>query len=43
LALKDEQVVFPANSQLFVAIGAAIGSRNNPVISFNNLQKSFLP
>lgn len=39
LGLQESQVVFPQNSQLFVAIGAALASRNQSVISFQSLQK----
>lgn len=37
LKLTDEQVIFPRNSQLFVALGAAISSKNEKPISFKNL------
>ncbi len=37
LNLKDEQVVFPENSQIFVAIGAAIASKTEKVIDFKAL------
>jgi predicted CoA-substrate-specific enzyme activase len=37
LNLSDEQVVFPENSQLFVAMGAAIKSRANKSILIKNL------
>lgn len=39
LNLKEEQVVFPENSQLFVAIGAALASRTSPAIQFKLLKK----
>jgi predicted CoA-substrate-specific enzyme activase len=39
LNLKEEQVIFPENSQLFVAIGAALASRTSPVIQFKLLKK----
>ncbi|NTV90373.1 MAG: 2-hydroxyglutaryl-CoA dehydratase, partial [Clostridiales bacterium] len=38
LALKPEEVIFPDNSQLFVAIGAAVASRKQPYISFKTLK-----
>jgi predicted CoA-substrate-specific enzyme activase len=37
LSLSDEQVVFPENSQLFVAMGAAMKSRSNKIIQLKNL------
>lgn len=37
LELKDEDVIIPQNSQLFVAMGAAIASRNGEVMSFVEL------
>ncbi|KAA8674334.1 acyl-CoA dehydratase activase-related protein [Clostridium sp. MT-14] len=37
LKLTDKQVFFPENSQLFVALGAAISSKNEKPISFKNL------
>ena len=39
LDLSEKQVIFPDNSQLFVAIGAAIASKNESVISFETLNK----
>lgn len=42
LNLKPEQVVFPQHSQLFVAIGAALSSKECKVVSFKEL-KSKLP
>jgi predicted CoA-substrate-specific enzyme activase len=42
LKLKPEQVIFPENSQLFVAIGSAIESKKEDQISFANL-KNRLP
>lgn len=39
LNLKPEQVVFPENSQLFVAIGAALSSKETKVISFKALKE----
>ena len=37
LNLKDEQIIFPQNCQLFVAIGAAMSSVDGERISFNSL------
>ena len=37
LELKDHQVIFPKNSQLYVAIGAALSSLDERVISFRTL------
>jgi predicted CoA-substrate-specific enzyme activase len=37
LKLKEDHVIFPENSQLFVAIGAALSSVNEKVISFKSL------
>ncbi len=37
LNLTPEQVIFPENSQLFVAIGAALSSKEEKVISFKDL------
>lgn len=39
LGLKDEQVVFPDNSQLFIAVGAALSSREQPNIPLSSLKK----
>jgi len=39
LGLTEEQVVFPENSQLFVAIGAALSSKQSDVLSFKELRK----
>ena len=39
LGLKDDEVIFPENPQLFVAIGAALLSRNKEVVSFKELHK----
>ncbi|AKN29598.1 2-hydroxyglutaryl-CoA dehydratase [Clostridium carboxidivorans P7] len=41
LKLKDEQVVFPENSQLYIAIGAALASINERKISFDSLMNRF--
>ncbi len=38
LNLKPEQVIFPENSQLFVAVGAAMSSRELETISFKELK-----
>ncbi|MCX8130994.1 MAG: 2-hydroxyacyl-CoA dehydratase [Clostridia bacterium] len=40
LNLKEEQIVFPENSQLFVAIGAALESKNQLPIAFKALNAS---
>src|SRR3712207_3636508 len=37
LKLKDEQVIFPNNSQLFVAMGAALGAKEEKSITFKSL------
>jgi predicted CoA-substrate-specific enzyme activase len=37
LKLKDEQVIFPDNAQLYIAIGAALHSVKEKSISFNSL------
>ena len=42
LKLTEEQVIFPAQSQLFVALGAAMASKDGSVISFEDL-KNQLP
>ena len=42
LKLTDNQVIFPEDSQLFVALGAALASRDEGIISFEEL-KSHLP
>lgn len=39
LDLKPEQVIFPENSQLFVAVGAALSSDKCKVISFKTLKE----
>ncbi|MDD3705439.1 MAG: acyl-CoA dehydratase activase-related protein [Clostridiaceae bacterium] len=41
LKLEESQVIFPDNSQLFVAIGAALSSLNEKPMSFNSLLSSF--
>ncbi|NLK34816.1 MAG: 2-hydroxyglutaryl-CoA dehydratase, partial [Gracilibacteraceae bacterium] len=40
LKLKEDQVIFPENSQLFVAIGAALSSLNENPVSFDALLNS---
>ncbi|WP_234118959.1 2-hydroxyacyl-CoA dehydratase [Clostridium hydrogenum] len=42
LNLKGEEIVFPKNSQLFVAIGAALSSKNEQVVSFKEIKKRLL-
>lgn len=42
LKLKDEEVVFPDNSQYFVAIGAALSAPGEYFISFKELDKRAL-
>jgi predicted CoA-substrate-specific enzyme activase len=42
LKLKDEDVIFPDNSQIFVAIGAALSSLDVKTISFNDLKEKVL-
>lgn len=39
LELSDDQVIFPDNSQLFVAAGAALASKNKKVMSFKSLRE----
>ncbi len=38
LNLKDDEIIFPENSQLFVAIGAALSSINEKGIKFSELR-----
>ncbi|MBY6921929.1 2-hydroxyglutaryl-CoA dehydratase, partial [Clostridium botulinum] len=40
LKLKKEEILFPKNPQLFVAIGAAIESKKEKVITFEELLKA---
>lgn len=40
LKLKPEEILFPQNPQLFVAIGAAIESKKEKVITFEDLLKA---
>ncbi|MBU3215964.1 2-hydroxyacyl-CoA dehydratase [Clostridium estertheticum] len=42
LKLTENQVIFPKDSQLFVAVGAAMSSKDNSTISFEHL-KNQLP
>ncbi len=42
LTLKDDEIIFPENPQLFVAMGAAIMSKTSDVIDFNELHKNAL-
>ena len=42
LKLTEDEVIFPSNSQLFVAVGAAMSSKENSIISFEDL-KNLLP
>ena len=37
LKLTEKEVIFPNNSQLFVAMGAALESKKEPIISFKSL------
>ncbi|WP_333859216.1 acyl-CoA dehydratase activase-related protein [Clostridium sp.] len=37
LKLSENEVIFPENSQIFVAMGAALSSKNEEIISFKNL------
>ncbi|MCR4435424.1 MAG: acyl-CoA dehydratase activase-related protein [Clostridiales bacterium] len=39
LGLAEEQVIFPENSQLFVAVGAALASKKEKVMSFKSLKE----
>ena len=39
LNLKNDQIIFPENSQLFVAEGAALSSRDGEIIEFSDLVK----
>ncbi|MCY6482825.1 acyl-CoA dehydratase activase-related protein [Clostridium aestuarii] len=39
LKLKKEQIIFPENSQLFVAMGAALASKEENMILFKSLYK----
>ncbi len=38
LNLSDNEVIFPKNAQFYVALGAAIASKNNKIIKFENLK-----
>ncbi|HEY4544126.1 MAG TPA: acyl-CoA dehydratase activase-related protein, partial [Tissierellaceae bacterium] len=37
LQLSDDEIIFPENSQLYVAIGAAISSKESKTINFNEV------
>ncbi|UZQ49284.1 2-hydroxyacyl-CoA dehydratase [Clostridium kluyveri] len=37
LKLSESEVIFPENSQIFVAMGAALSSKNEKIISFKDL------
>ncbi|MBW9148018.1 2-hydroxyacyl-CoA dehydratase [Clostridium sp. CM028] len=39
LKLSEDQVIFPKDSQLFVALGAAMSSKNEGIISFEELKR----
>ncbi|GAB6087545.1 acyl-CoA dehydratase activase-related protein [Alkaliphilus crotonatoxidans] len=39
LELSEDQVIFPENSQLFIAVGAALASVNEKPVSFSSLVK----
>lgn len=41
LKLSDEDVIYPENSQLYVAIGAAVSSVTEKIISFKDLKERF--
>ncbi len=38
LGLSDDEVIFPENSELFIAIGAALASKTTPAIAFRALK-----
>ena len=38
LKLSEDQIIFPEDSQLFVALGAAMSSKDNEIISFEELK-----
>jgi predicted CoA-substrate-specific enzyme activase len=42
LELKEEEVIFPENSQLFVAIGAAVASTDEKSMSFEELKNRLM-
>lgn len=42
LKLADDEVIFPDNSQLFVAMGAALSSKSEEVLSFREIKKRLL-
>ncbi|MGV8981364.1 acyl-CoA dehydratase activase-related protein [Clostridium sp.] len=39
LKLTEDEIIFPENSQLFVALGAAMASKDKHIISFEELNK----
>ena len=41
LNLNDEDIIYPENSQLYVAIGAAVSSASEKIISFKELKHRF--
>ena len=40
LKLTENQIIFPEDSQLFVALGAAMASKDEDIISFEELKRS---
>ena len=42
LGLKDNQVIFPQNAQLYIAIGAALSSREERPVPFKSLMEQLL-
>jgi predicted CoA-substrate-specific enzyme activase/small GTP-binding protein len=42
LGLKDNQVIFPQNAQLYIAIGAALSSREERPVPFKSLMEKIL-
>ena len=42
LGLKDNQVIFPQNAQLYIAIGAALSSREERPVPFKSLMEKLL-
>ncbi|AAK80356.1 putative CoA-substrate-specific enzyme activase [Clostridium acetobutylicum] len=42
LNLKESEVIFPENSQLFVAMGAALSSKGEEIITFRDIKKRLL-
>ena len=41
LKLEESQIIFPNNPHLYVAIGAALASRNNKIMEIEELEKMF--